>query len=188
MEVYIIMIIGWLSLMSLGNIQWQETIGGADDDYLYSVRQTLDGGYILAGNSKSAVSGDKTEPAIGGGSTYDYWIIKLNATGNIVWQNTIGGNNNDYVNTIEQTDDGGYIVGGNSSSPDSGDKSEDVMGESDYWVVKLDDVGNIQWQNTIGGNAIDNLLSINPNPASDKINIIINNFPAQLKFMIYPVT
>ena len=51
-----------------------------------------------------------------GGYTMDYWIVKLDQSGNIEWQNTIGGSGADYLNTIQQTSDGGYIVGGNSSS------------------------------------------------------------------------
>ena len=69
-----------------------------------------------------------------------------------MWQNTIGGNNVDILTSISQTSDGGYICGGGSGSPISGDKTENSTGIRSYWVVKLDSLGNIQWQNTIGGN------------------------------------
>ena len=69
----------------------------------------------------------------------------------IEWQNDIGGDNPDFVCCIEQTTDGGYILGGYSESPISGDKTEDQL-LIDYWILKLDVLGNIQWQNTIGGN------------------------------------
>ena len=68
----------------------------------------------------------------------------------IEWQNTIGGNYTDQLYSIQQTTDGGYILGGWSESYISGDKTENSFGGSDYWVVKLDSIGNIQWQNTIG--------------------------------------
>ncbi len=140
-----------------GSIQWNNTIGGSDDDYLYSIRQTTDGGYILGGYSESNISGDKTENSIGG---RDYWIVKTDATGNIQWQNTIGGNSGDQLYAIQQTTDGGYILGGLSASPISGDKTENSNGSIDYWIVKTDATGNIQWQNTIGGSSLDYLHSI----------------------------
>lgn len=134
---------------SIGNIEWQNSIGGGSIDYLMSIDQTSDGGYILGGYSISGIGFDKTEADIG--STYDYWIVKINSVGNIQWQNTIGGTGQDYLQSIEQTNDGGYIIGGWSSSGLTGDKTEGLLGEYDYWVVKLDAFGEIEWQNTIGG-------------------------------------
>ncbi len=142
---------------SLGNIQWQNDIGGSDDDKLFSIQQTTDGGYILGGWSRSNISGDKTENCLG---LDDYWIVKTDSAGNIQWQNTIGGNNYDKLNSIQQTVDGGYILGGFSSSDISGDKSESSNGNVDYWIVKTDATGNILWENTIGGNAIDALYAV----------------------------
>ncbi|MBK7971097.1 MAG: hypothetical protein IPK08_20445 [Bacteroidetes bacterium] len=69
----------------------------------------------------------------------------------IEWQNTIGGSSPDLLRSITQTADGGYILGGYSASDISGDKNENNNGLIDYWIVKIDSVGNIQWQNTIGG-------------------------------------
>jgi hypothetical protein len=142
---------------SLGNIQWQNTIGGNKEDYLNSIKQTYDGGYILGGYSVSDISGDKTENCIGG---IDYWIVKIDILGNIQWQNTIGGDTSDYLFSIQQTTDGGYFLGGYSYSNISGDKTENAIGNRDYWIVKTDSLGNIQWQNTIGGNDDDILNSV----------------------------
>ncbi len=135
-------------------IEWQRTIGGSGDDELYSIRQTSDGGFILGGSSNSNISGNKAENSLGG---YDYWIIKTNVSGNIEWQNTIGGGADDELVTIHETADGGFILGGNSKSDISGDKLENCNGGYDYWIVKTDAVGNIQWQNTIGGSGDDQL-------------------------------
>ena len=146
-----------VKLDSLGAIQWQNTIGGTQYDYLYSIQQTADGGYILGGYSDSPISGDKTDSSQGG---KDYWVVKLNTSGVIQWQNTIGGSANDLLRSIQQTNDGGYILGGFSQSNISGDKTENSQGIDDYWVVKLDSLGSIQWQNTIGGSAYDALYSI----------------------------
>jgi hypothetical protein len=142
---------------SLGNIQWQNTIGGSDWDRLHSIKQTLDGGYILGGYSRSNISGDKTEISLG---DFDYWILKTDSFGNILWQNTIGGSGGEILYSIQQTSDGGFLLGGNSYSNISGDKTENNIGWGDYWIVKTDSLGSIQWQNTIGGSNYDILYSI----------------------------
>jgi type IX secretion system substrate protein len=146
-----------VKLDTSGVIQWQNTIGGDFNDYFQSFAQTTDGGYILGGYSNSNISGDKTENSVG---SFDYWVVKLDASGVIQWQNTIGGNDADQLFSISQTTDGGYMLGGYSRSNISGDKTENSLGSFDYWVVKLDASGVIQWQNTIGGNAADQLFSI----------------------------
>ncbi|MBK9638382.1 MAG: hypothetical protein IPO63_11395 [Bacteroidetes bacterium] len=108
----------------MGNIQWQNTIGGSLSDNLYSIQQTSDGGYILGGRSNSNISGDKTENSNG---FDDYWIVKVDSLGVIQWQNTIGGSIIDYLYSIQQTTDGGYILGGYSCSNISGDKTENCL-------------------------------------------------------------
>ena len=131
-----------MKLYPMGGIEWQNSIGGNIHDILTSVEQTADGGYIIGGYSNSGINGDKTEASFAGGSYgYDYWVLKLNSTGNIEWQNTIGGNADDYLYSIQQTNDAGFILGGYSKSGVSGDKSEPNMGSNDYWVVKLNSLG-----------------------------------------------
>jgi len=140
-----------------GNIEWQNTIGGTYHDILVSLQQTNDGGYILGGHSESNATGDKTENTHG---QYDYWVMKIDAAGNIQWQNDIGGNLDDLLYSIKQTNDGGYILGGYSQSSATGDKTDNSLGGADYWVVKIDTIGNIEWQNTIGGSNEDRLTSL----------------------------
>src|SRR5687767_5321616 len=77
----------------------------------------------------------------------------------VEWQNTIGGSQRDYLWSVQQTPDGGYILGGYSDSDISGDKTENCNGNEDYWIIKVDSIGSIQWQNTIGGSD-DDLLWI----------------------------
>ena len=149
-----------LKLNSTGSILWQNTIGGNSTEYLRSIEQTTDGGYILGGPSYSGVGGDKTEANFDGGEFKDYWVVKLNSNGNIVWQNAYGAVGDDVLGAIRQTSDGGYIAGGYSNSGISGDKSEACLGNYDYWVIKLSSSGAIQWQNTIGGNSADYLNSL----------------------------
>ena len=154
---------------SIGNIQWQNTIGGSLADYLNYVDETSDGGYVLGGYSKSSISGDKTENNIGLSTTADYWIVKTDAIGNIDWQNTIGGDADDLLYSIRQTVDEGYILGGYSRSSISGDKTENNIGPSstsDYWIVKL-------YPDTVTSIADIELATANfhvyPNPATSKL-------------------
>jgi len=141
-----------VKLDASGNIQWQNTIGGSGDDYALSISQTSDGGYIVGGSSNSNISGDKTENSRGG---LDYWILKLDGSGNISWQKTYGGDQPEFETRVIQTNDGGYFVSGYSDSNIAGDKTDPTNGQRDFWALKLDSSGNIQWQNSIGGNLVD---------------------------------
>lgn len=131
-----------------GNKQWDKTFGGSGDDKLFSVQPTPDGGFILGGTSASGISGEKSQNSRGG---YDYWVIKTDAQGNKQWDKTFGGSEYEELRTLSVTTDGGYILGGYSSSGIGGDKSENSRGSEDYWIVKLDQNGNKQWDRTFGG-------------------------------------
>ena len=148
-----------LKLDAAGNIEWQHTYGGNDSDYGAIAHQTSEGGFIVAGTSKSGISGDKTEPSYG---DYDIWILKLDVDGSIVWQKTIGASGIDELNSFALANDGGYIINAASDSPASGDKSEDSMGSDDYWVIKLNAEGNVEWDKTLGGTGIDNAVNAIP--------------------------
>ncbi len=148
-----------LKVDSIGNILWQNTIGGGGIDDLFSLSQTSDGGYVLGGTSNSDISGNKTVSAVSG--SFDYWLVKLDSAGNIEWQKDIGGSGSDNLRYIQQTDDFGYIIGGYSNSPISGDKTEaSILGSDDYWIVKLNSLGSIEWDSNIGGNNQDVLWVI----------------------------
>jgi len=146
-----------IKIDSSGNKLWDKTIGGSASDKLYSVKQTIDGGFFLAGYSFSGISGDKTQATWG---SYDYWVVKTDAVGNKIWDKDLGGSSLDELYAAGNTDDGGIILGGNSMSNISGDKSENNWGLRDYWIVKLDSLGNKIWDKTIGGSATDWLTSI----------------------------
>ena len=113
--------------------QWDARFGGSDDDVLSSLQQTADGGYILGGWSLSGISGDKTQASQG---NYDYWIVKTDAGGVKQLDARLGGSSGDYFSSLQQTADGGYILGGSSSSGISGDKTQASQGYYDYWIVK----------------------------------------------------
>ncbi len=142
---------GWVvKLNSAGVIQWAKCLGGTASDYLYSIIQTSDSGYAVAGQTLSSdgdVSGNH-----GGG---DAWVVKLNDTGGIEWQHCYGGSSSEIFSSISQTSDGGYVMGGQTMSTD-GDVSGFHGGVfSDAWVVKINGTGAIQWQKCLGGNEDD---------------------------------
>ncbi|MBK7762110.1 MAG: T9SS type A sorting domain-containing protein [Bacteroidetes bacterium] len=149
----------WVVKMdSAGYIDWQKSLGGTSDDDATSIMQTADGGYIISATTTSTDGDVPNDPAtVNGGA----WIIKLNASGNIVWNFVFGGSDYDGINSIKQTADGGYILSGTSSSTDG-----DVVGlhpslpwstytTNDLWLVKLNSTGIIQWQKCLGGSRND---------------------------------
>lgn len=149
----------WIvKLNKVGEVEWQKTYGGEYADLLRSMEQTKDGGYILGGYSNSPQSGDKTEPNRGIG---DYWIIKIDATGIIEWQNTYGSNGDDQLYVIHQTQDGGYIAGGNSNSTQPLTTLGGTVGNgTDYWILKLDEKGEVVWSKTYDFGKTDILTSL----------------------------
>ncbi len=133
-----------LKLNANGDIEWQKTYGGTAQDESYAIKPTPDGGYIVGGITRS-LNGDVTS----NNGESDYWVIKIDSVGTIAWQKNYGGSNLDVLSTIEPTTDGGYIISGNTFSTNG-----DVIGNhggSDYWLLKINSNGAIEWQKTLGG-------------------------------------
>ena len=124
-----------------GNSQWQKTFGGSDWDVGWSVQQTLDGGYIIAGDTSSFGSGGR-----------DVYLIKTEPNGNEKWQKTIGGSSHEWGESVQQTTDGGYIIAGITTSYGAG--------SSDVYLIKTDPNGDKKWQKTFGGSDIDHGFSV----------------------------
>ena len=122
-----------LKLDSGGSITWEKAFGGTGADYASSIRQTSDGGYIVAGKTSSFGAGGK-----------DLWVIKLNSTGTVTWQNTYGGTADDTASFIQQTSDGGFILIGDTYSFSTANFYHD------FWVIKLQADGSINWQKAYG--------------------------------------
>jgi hypothetical protein len=134
-----------VKLDAAGNITWQKCYGGSDDEGDWTeVQETADGGYIFETTTKSN-NGDVTGNH--GGS--DIWVVKLDNSGNLSWQKCFGGTAGEGGASIEQTADGGYIVGGNSYSS-NGDLTGN-HGTIDCWMFKLTATGTISWQKNYGG-------------------------------------
>jgi len=121
-----------VKLDAKGNLQWTKTIGGKKEDVGNSLIQTSDGGYAIAGSTRSFGTGE-----------WDVYVVKLDAKGNLQWTKTIGGKKEDVGTSLIQTSDGGYAIAGSTRSFGAG--------EWDVYVVKLDAKGNLQWTKTIGG-------------------------------------
>ncbi len=135
-----------------GTILWDRTYGGSGDDFMTSISETSDGGFIVGVGSNSNISGEKSENSRGG---LDYWLLKLDVSGDLEWQKTYGGAQPDFDVHVFQTSDGGYFVSGYSDSNVSGDKTDPTNGQRDYWVLKLNSSGNIIWQKSLGGSTLD---------------------------------
>lgn len=121
----------WIvKLNAFGDIIWQRAYGGTDYDGFYGIQQTADGGYIVSGETYSF-----------GVNIADAWLVKLDSSGNIIWQKTYGGISYDGFYNIQQTIDGGYIAVGWTSS---------FASNQDMWILKIDALGNIIWQKAFG--------------------------------------
>ena len=130
-----------LKLNAEGDIEWQKTYGGWNLDRASSIHGTKDGGYTVLGYTVSF-----------GAGLDDIWVLKLDSEGSIEWQRSYGGGNSDFGHSIQQTDDEGYIVAGCTYSFGNG--------LNDGWILKLDSIGDIEWQHTVGGDQYDCAHSI----------------------------
>lgn len=146
-----------------GNLLWHKCYGGSREDQAGSICKDDDGNYYIAGYTKSndgQVSGFHTTAS--SFVYYDYWVIKVDSFGGLLWQNCLGGLNEDVAYSIRESHDveGGIIVAGSSLSND-GDVT-DHIGTADFWVVKLGLSGTIQWAKSFGGSLVDMPWSIEP--------------------------
>jgi len=136
-----------------GVLEWEQSYGGSSTENLTDIISTNDGGYLLAGYSESS------DGNVGGNNgNDDYWIVKTNAFGTLQWEQNFGGSNADYLRSVVQTSDGGYVLGGLSSSSD-GDVGNN-NGNSDYWIVKINASGVLQWEQNYGGSNYESIANI----------------------------
>lgn len=117
---------------SMGVALWQKTFGGINIDQAYSIKETTDSGFVIAGYSNSFGQGG-----------YDMYVIKTNRYGDTLWTKTYGGADWDFAYSIEQTADGGYIIAGGTYSYGNGNE--------DMYLVKINSIGDTLWTKTFGG-------------------------------------
>lgn len=159
----------WIIKISAnGILEWQKCLGGTNGDGASIALQTPDGGYIVGG-SASSIDGDITgmHNDVGASGSQDYWVVKLDSTGNIVWQKCYGSNRSDALRSIALTADGGYILNGEIQQS-SGNVTVHY-GSFDYWVVKINSAGRIEWQKTLGGTSWDTGTGVIQNRDGDYI-------------------
>ncbi len=133
-----------------GNLLWQKALGGSNLDGADEIHQTVDGGFIMVG-STSSNDGNVTNNHTNVNGIDDYWVVKLDPFGSIEWQKTLGGTSGDSATSIKITSDNGYIVSGSSSSNNGDVSGWHCCTGKDYWIVKLNSNGLIEWQKTLGG-------------------------------------
>ncbi len=135
-----------------GNILWEKDFGGNHSDQL-SIVHELDAGYIVGGSSDSPFGGDKNSNQYGGAGDTDYWVIRLDKSGNKIWDYSYGGKQGDYLTSMLVLKNTGHILlGGNSSSDQyTGNKTASNKGISDYWIAEIDDNGGMYWDQSYGG-------------------------------------
>jgi len=157
----------WVAkLDAYGNIQWKKSLGGSGMEFLSSIKQTADGGYVIAGRTNTSNDGD-VSGWHGCCGNSDAWIVKLSSLGDLLWQKCVGGTEYDYSNCIQITSDGGYILAGDTKSNDY-----DVYGNhnsSDYWIVKLSPHTFVNEYN------FSHTLLIYPNPLTEYSVVTFDN-------------
>ena len=143
---------GWIvKLDSLGNLEWQNCFGGSGMDNLYKIIVTPDGGYLCAG-----VSNSEDGQVSGNHGGFDFWVVKLDHTGSLIWQKCYGGSSNEVIDRISPSSDGNYLILGHTYSND-GDVTgnHSLSGFQDIWLVKISPSGQLIWEQCIGGSGDD---------------------------------
>lgn len=121
--------------------EWSKISGGLGLDSATAVQQTSDGGYVMAGQTASF-----------GAGAADAWLLRKDSNGNKLWEKSFGGSGDDFATSVQQTSDGGYIIGGYTASSGAG--------QCDFWLIKTDSSGNKLWEKTFGGPANDFAYSV----------------------------
>ena len=140
-----------------GLLEWDKSFGGSASDGGVHVVEASNGGYLLLGISQSGVNGDKTAASFG---NTDFWVIRIDADGDKIWDKTFGGDGYDTPIEAFAMDDGGFVLAGTSTPSVSGNKSAVNKGASDVWLIKIDVNGNKLWDKSYGGDGADWLSSI----------------------------
>ena len=148
----------WLiKLDSEGNLEWDASFGGSDSDTYPHGAQFSNGNYLVAGNSYSAVGGNKEVASVGG---QDVWVVCLDQEGQKVWEKAFGGTDNETVEEVVVLSDGSALIAVTTDSDASGNMSAANKGLKDVWLIKIDADGNKIWDKTYGGDGDDEVRSV----------------------------
>lgn len=136
-----------------GNLEWRGYYGGTNNDRSHAVVRSDDDGYVMSGFTESNDFDINSSRG-----SYDFWVVKIDNTGNLVWEKSYGGTGIERAQDIAKTNDGGFIITGTTFSNDV-DVSKN-NGESDLWLIKIDAMGNLVWETTFGGSEFDAAQSV----------------------------
>jgi hypothetical protein len=146
-----------LRLHNNGTVLWKKNFGGSNDDMAFAMAATPDGGFAVTGFTKSS-DGDLS--GLGHHGMKDIWLIKLNSSGTLQWQKTLGGSFDESSHAISITADGSIVVAGYAESTDGDLAGSTIHGFHDGWIIKLNNSGTVTWKKTIGGNGNESFHSI----------------------------
>ncbi len=136
-----------LKISNDGTLLWEKNYGGSEIDEPRGITATNDGNFMIVGDTRSS---DKDITNNNGAA--DLWMLKINADGGLIWQKTIGATSFDVARSISKTQDNGFVISGSSRSSDAGFTNK---GQNDAWVLKVNALGEIEWQKLVGGSKID---------------------------------
>ena len=138
---FALIIFSLIILVEASTAMWSSTYGGIDNDLSYALVENSDGGYALAGTTYSF-----------GADANDFCLVKTDASGNLQWNKTYGGTEGEWAYALVENSDGGYALAGFTYSLGAG--------EGDFWLIKTDASGNLQWNKTYGGTEVDAASSL----------------------------
>lgn len=149
-----------------GNLEWRGYYGGTNNDRSHAVVRSDDGGYVMSGFTESSDFDINNSRG-----SYDFWVVKIDNTGNLAWEKSFGGTGIERAQDIAKTDDGGFVIAGSTFSTDVDIAKNN--GESDIWLIKIDALGSLVWESTFGGTQFDAAQSVSP--SNDGGFIIVGN-------------
>ncbi|WP_375240284.1 hypothetical protein [Polaribacter sp.] len=141
-----------VKISNSGNLIWEKSFGGSEIDEARAITTTNDGNFIIVGDTRS---NDKNVSTNNGAA--DIWVLKISTDGNLIWEKTIGATNFDVARAITKTKDNGFLIAGSSRSLDNGFENK---GQNDALIIKINNTGELLWQQTFGGSKIDFLYDI----------------------------
>ena len=142
-----------IKIDAMGELQWSRYFGGTFTDTAYDSVQTQDGNFLIMGSSDSDdvdINNNK--------GTYDFWVVKLNNTGTLLWEKSFGGSEIDEARAITTTADGNFFIAGDSRSNDIDLSTNN--GAADVWIIKINSDGDLLWEKTFGGSSFDGVKAI----------------------------
>jgi len=151
MKKYVVLLFINYCFSQAPTIEWQKCLGGTNTDIPYGLVQTADGEFVVAGltfSNNGDVPGNHS-------NIEDVWVVKLDSNGNVLWSKNYGGSGDDEALSLVESSDGGYVFAGYAKSNNGDVIGNHGLGNSDFWVVKINHLGNILWSKCLGGSGSD---------------------------------